>query len=54
MASETLSVPEEHLMLVVHIIREGLLVVEVPEDVAEALNYWCDEEEAYWHRLQED
>ncbi len=52
MASETLSVPEEHLAEVIRIIRAGLKVVVVSdEDVRQSLLDWCEGEEEYLRRL---
>ena len=47
MATEILSVPEEHLPDVIRVIRAGLSLEEVPDEVKRALETWCDEEEAY-------
>lgn len=47
MASEILAVPEEDLLSVIAVIREGLNGADVPEHVAERLTEWCDSEEAY-------
>ena len=47
MATELLSVPEEHVPDVIAVIRAGLSLIEVPALVKEALNTWCDEHEAY-------
>lgn len=47
MATEILSVPEEHLPDVIAVIRAGLSLIEVPAPVKGALETWCNEEEAY-------
>lgn len=47
MASETLNVPEEYLLEVIAVIREGLSAIVVSEVTHERLTEWCDEEEAY-------
>lgn len=48
MASEILSVPEEHLAEVIAIIRKGIEESpEVSDDVKERLTEWCDDEEEY-------
>lgn len=47
MAKEILSIPEEDLLVVIAIIREGMCGVDVPQHVAEYLTEWCDGEEAY-------
>ncbi len=52
MASETLSVPEEHLEEVIKVIRAGLKAVRVKREVSQQLKKWCDEEEEYVERLR--
>jgi hypothetical protein len=52
MASETLSVPEEHLEDVIKVLREGLKHVKVKREVATQLKRWCDEEQHYLERLR--
>lgn len=50
MATEILSIPEEHVKAVIKVIREGLEVVsvlEVPRVVQIQLNRWCDEMEEH-------
>jgi hypothetical protein len=47
MASEILSVPEEHLLEVIAIIRAGLANKACSAEVRERLTEWCDEEEEY-------
>lgn len=48
MASETLNVPEEHLLEVIKIIRNGLKTTKrISPEVKEALTKWCDDEESY-------
>lgn len=54
MAKETLHVPEEDLGEVIDVIRAGLKATRVSNDVWVALNKWCDDEEEYLERLQED
>lgn len=55
MSSEILAVPEEHLAEVIDFIRSGLETTgHVTPEVREALLAWCDEEEDYLKRLQED
>jgi hypothetical protein len=56
MASETLSVPEEHLEDVIYVIRRGLLSTKkaIHKDVLKQLTKWCDEEEEYLRRLSEE
>jgi len=50
MASEILSVPEEHLAEVIAVIREGLSRLKVSDEVQDQLTRWCDEEEEYINR----
>lgn len=52
MASELLRVPEENLLEVIGIIRAGLKAKSkaVSKDVREALEEWCDDEEEYMTR----
>jgi hypothetical protein len=51
MASETLSVPEEHLREVIAILRAGLKAKKrVTPAVREALEQWCADEEEYLDR----
>lgn len=48
MATEILSIPEEHLQDVIHVIRFGLIYAPaVNPDVYKQLTKWCAEEEAY-------
>jgi hypothetical protein len=48
MASEILAVPEENLREFIKIVRTGLKHTKrVTKDVRDALESWCDEEEAY-------
>ncbi len=47
MGKEVLAIPEEYLADVIRVLRAGLTVEEVSEEVAEALNGWCDEMEAF-------
>lgn len=56
MASEVLSVPEEHLADVIYVIRRGLLSTKkgIDKEVFQMLTKWCDEEEEYLKRLAED
>ena len=56
MASEILAVPEEHLQVVIDIIREGKwrLRKRIASDVEYNLEKWCREEEKYLKRLHED
>jgi len=56
MASETLTVPEEHLEDVIYVIRRGLASTKkaIHKDVVEQLTKWCDEEEEYLKRLAEE
>jgi len=46
MASEILSIPEEHLKDVIHVIRRGLATTRkvVDKSVVEQLTKWCDEQ----------
>lgn len=55
MASEILSVPEEHLEDVIRVIRRGLEFTKksIHKDVCKQLKKWCDEEEEYLKRLNE-
>jgi hypothetical protein len=55
MASEVLSVPEEHLADVIHVIRSGLAHVpdgQIADEVRGQLALWCREEEEYLERLE--
>lgn len=56
MASEILSVPEEHLEDVIHVIRRGLALTKksIHKDVLKQLTKWCDEEEEYLKRLNDE
>jgi hypothetical protein len=59
MASELLSVPEEHLREVILVIRKGLASVKaekvkIKADVRRQLTKWCDEEEEYLECLEGD
>lgn len=56
MASEILSVPEEHLAEVIYVIRRGLLSTKksLAQEVLVMLTKWCDEEEEYLKRLKEE
>ncbi len=47
MAKEVLTISEERLGHVIDVIRAGLKVVKVPENVAEGLLAWCRAEEEY-------
>lgn len=54
MASETLSVPEDHLAEVIKVIREGLKATandkSISMETREQLAKWCDEEEEYLNK----
>lgn len=55
MATESLNVPEEHLAVVIQVIRNGLKNTKrVPREVRSALHNWCKEEEAYLQSLDAD
>lgn len=56
MASEILSVPEEHLEDVIYVIRRGLQSTKkgIDKKVFEQLTKWCDEEEEYLKRLSDE
>lgn len=54
MATEMLYVPEENLQEVIMVIRAGLNEVAVSDEVAEGLESWCESEEEYLLRLQEE
>lgn len=48
MAAEILSVPEEHLLEVIAIIRTGLKhTKKITPEVEKQLKKWCNEEEDY-------
>jgi hypothetical protein len=47
MAKEALYIPEDDLLTVIEIIREGMRVVKAPLHVAGYLTEWCNDEEAY-------
>lgn len=47
MATEILSIPEEHLLEVITIIRAGLANKARSAEVYERLTEWCDDKEAY-------
>lgn len=53
MAIEVLHVPEQHLLEVVKVIREGLAHTSVSPEVREALATWCDDEERYMQGVDE-
>lgn len=52
MARELLTIPEEHLRDVVHVIQAGLNEVEVDQEVYEALTEWCEGMKGYLERLK--
>ena len=56
MASEILTVPEEHLEDVIYVIRRGLMSTKksIHKDVLNRLTKWCDEEEEYLKRIKEE
>lgn len=54
LATEVLNVPEENLRDVIKVLRAGLKKVKVSRDTKEALTRWCDEEEEYLDRQEED
>lgn len=57
MASEVLTVPEEHLADVIKIIRSGLTHNRdrtIDNEVCHQLKKWCNEEEEYLSRLNAD
>lgn len=43
MGKEILAIPEDYLRDVVEVIRNGLEMTPVPDDVREALEGWCDD-----------
>ena len=54
MAKEILAIPEQHLADVVLIIRRGLEIERsIHPDCREALEEWCEGEEAYLRRIGE-
>ncbi len=62
MASEILAVPEQYLEATIWIIRAGIEQAKfnfnatrhfAPEAI-ERLTKWCDDEEAYLHRLEDE
>jgi hypothetical protein len=56
MASEVLSVPEEHLEDVIYVIRRGLASTKkgIDKAVFEQLTKWCDEEAEYLKRMKDE
>jgi len=42
MGKETLAIPEEYVKEVIQVIRGGLDVITVSEEVRDGLNIWCD------------
>lgn len=55
MAKEALYVSEERLAEVISVIRAGLEVSpDISEETAHNLSAWCEEEDEYLQRLQED
>ena len=58
MSKEVLCIPESKLAEVITVIREGLIKVpympNVSDETNEMLTKWCDDEEAYLKRLQEE
>ena len=56
MASEVLSVPEEHLEDVIYVIRRGLASTKkgIDKAVFDQLTKWCDEEEEHLKRLKNE
>ena len=58
MATEILSVPEDHLLEVVAVLRAGLKATQhhstVGKKTREQLTKWCDEEEAYMKELSHE
>lgn len=56
MASEILAVPEDRLEEVIAIIRCGLksYTGRISKDTRKGLKTWCDEEEEYLRRMEEE
>lgn len=54
MATEILTVPEDKLEEVIKVIRAGLRTEKVSRATKKALTTWCDEEEEYLERLNEE
>lgn len=54
MAKEILAVPEDDLKFVCEVIRAGLKAVNVPLSTRAGLEQWCDEEEAYIVRMEDE
>jgi hypothetical protein len=54
MATEVLNVPEDKLEEVIKVIRAGLRTTKVSKETKKALTTWCDEEEEYLERLNEE
>lgn len=54
MATERLVVPEEHLGAVINVIRTGLEICDVGDEVRDRLEEWCSDEEDYLATLQEE
>jgi hypothetical protein len=55
MASELLTVPEEHMRDVIKVIRTGLSHTKtVRKEVRDQLTKWCREEELYLNRGQDE
>ncbi len=58
MANEILSVPEAHLAEVIKVIRAGLRATTTKDGITRVtrkqLNKWCDEEEEYLQRGEDD
>lgn len=53
MASEILSIPEEHMTDVIEVIRMGLLHSNTAnQEVREQLSKWCNEHAEYINRQQ--
>lgn len=55
MATEALYVPEDQLDEVILVIRNGLKTTKgLSRDTRRALKQWCDEEEEYLSRMNEE
>lgn len=55
MAKEALYVPEEHLVEVIQVIRNGLKSTKgISRETRAQLKKWCDEEEDYLNETDDD
>ena len=54
MGIEWMSIPEASLQEVILVIRAGLKTVTISEAVRDSLEDWCDAEQEYLQRIEDD